>query len=91
MKTLPILIVALALAACNTPNRQAAVGGISADLDRAFRGLDANADGFVSRDEAQRDPAVMRAFDQADRDRDGRLDESEFKSAPPTGYRQTSD
>ena len=88
--------IALALAACvavtacqnmRPAPRDAAAGGMSADLDRAFRGMDTNGDGYISREEALADPAVARGFAEADANRDDRLDRSEFKVAPPTGYK----
>ena len=61
-----VIGLAAAIAACST----------------AFRGLDRDGDGFVSREEARRDDAVARAFDLADRNRDGKLDPEEFRLIP---------
>jgi len=47
--------------------------------DAAFRALDKDGDGWVSRKEAAADPAVARNFDKADKDRDGRLSPLEFQ------------
>lgn len=52
------------------------------DRPEAFRKLDADRDGFVSRREAAAQPEVAANFDRADRNRDGRLDLEEFKSVP---------
>ena len=91
MKATFIAIIAASafagLAGCQSSPRSAAAGGISADLEREFNRLDVNGDGFISREEARRDDAVMRAFDMADKNGDGKLDKSEFKAAPPTGYK----
>jgi hypothetical protein len=91
MKTNVLLVASLVgLGACamggNAP-RTAAAGGITADLAREFERMDANRDGFISREEARADAQVTRQFDQADANRDGRLEPSEFKVAPPTGYK----
>lgn len=77
MKLIWAIGVALALCACSTMDRQA--GPATA---HAFRALDHNGDGYISRDEALKDDAVLRAFDLADRNHDDRLDLDEFKSIP---------
>ena len=46
-----------------------------------FSALDANNDGFVSREEAEALSGFSKAFDEADANRDGRLDASEFTTA----------
>jgi hyperosmotically inducible protein len=53
-----------------------------------FRSLDRNADGFVSRDEASQIPGYERAFDEADENRDGRLNADEFFKAESIQDRQ---
>ena len=72
-----LVIVVTALAACSGMERQA-----GPDAARAFRGLDRNGDGYITRDEARRDDAVARAFDVADRNGDGKLDAEEFRLIP---------
>ncbi len=44
----------------------------------AFRDLDINADGKVSKDEAALDAQLTREFAQVDRDGDGQLSETEY-------------
>ena len=44
----------------------------------AFRDLDVNADGKVSKDEAAIDAQLTREFAQVDRDGDGQLSETEY-------------
>lgn len=46
--------------------------------DAVFATLDANRDGFVSRREARKHAGVLRSFEAADRDGDGRLSPLEF-------------
>jgi Ca2+-binding EF-hand superfamily protein len=71
-----VMLLAAALAACTTLDREAP------DVARAFRALDRDGDGYISRDEARRDDAVARAFDLADRNGDGKLDPAEFRMVP---------
>jgi hypothetical protein len=61
-------------------------GGISEQLLAAFRAMDVDGDGYISRTEAAKDPRTSKLFAQADRNGDGRLDVAEFKSAAPTGF-----
>lgn len=53
-----------------------------------FKKLDANADGYVSKDEAVADAALTSDFAKRDVDGDGKLSESEFATSsstpPPT-------
>ena len=72
-----LVIVVAALAGCSTLEREAGPGAA-----HAFRSLDRNGDGYVTRDEARRDDAVERAFDVADRNGDGKLDPEEFRLIP---------
>lgn len=46
-----------------------------------FKRLDSNGDGYVSRDEARKVKGFDKAFQQADDDRNGKLDASEFTKA----------
>lgn len=45
-----------------------------------FTQLDANADGNISRDEAQNDPRLSSQWDKLDANADGNVDESEFSA-----------
>lgn len=49
--------------------------------DPLFRQLDADGNGYVTRAEAAREPRFLKAFGQADDDRDGMLSSSEFIKA----------
>ena len=48
----------------------------------AFRKLDADKDGFLSRREAAAQPEVAANFDEADRNHDGKLGPEEFETVP---------
>ena len=48
----------------------------------AFRRLDANGDGWLSRAEAAKRPEVGANFQRADANRDGRLSFAEFETIP---------
>jgi Ca2+-binding EF-hand superfamily protein len=72
----PVIVLAI-LAACSTLDREA-----GPDAARAFRTLDRNGDGYITRDESRRDDAVARGFDMADRNGDGKLDPEEFRLVP---------
>lgn len=52
------------------------------DRRAAFRALDTDGDGWVSRREAQARPEVVANFDTADSDHDGRLSFEEFEKIP---------
>ena len=45
-----------------------------------FQKLDANHDGQISRDEAKQSPEVNKNFNQADANKDGKLDAAEFSA-----------
>jgi hypothetical protein len=52
---------------------------LSPAQERQFQDMDANGDGFVSRNEASADSRVERRFALADRNQDGKLDRAEFQ------------
>jgi len=52
------------------------------DRPEAFRKLDTDKDGFLSRQEAAVEPEVAANFDRADRNRDGKLSPEEFEAVP---------
>jgi len=54
-----------------------------------FEKLDANHDGFVSREEAKHNTAVNASFSQADMNKDGKLDEDELIKALSISQRET--
>lgn len=49
-----------------------------------FEALDVNRDGYVSKEEAADEQGLSSTWDEADRNRDGRLDQSEFSAFEPT-------
>ena len=53
----------------------------TAQISEAFKRLDANGDGLISREEAAPARGVAKHFDQADTNRDGSLSAAEFESA----------
>jgi len=53
----------------------------TAQITEAFRLLDANGDGVISREEARMSKGVTKHFDQADTNHDGALSAAEFESA----------
>src|SRR5690349_1225428 len=67
----------------------AAAFAAGAQADK-FRSMDANGDGFVSREEAHAVPGFQDAFDEADENRDGRLDADEFVKADSLFLRQST-
>ncbi len=54
---------------------------LAQDAAAVFAALDANHDGKISRQEAQRNPLVSREFDNADKNHDGFLSKDEFDAA----------
>ncbi|MBI4754362.1 MAG: hypothetical protein HY778_02850 [Betaproteobacteria bacterium] len=64
------------------PGPAAGEGGGGPDtLSARFQALDANADGYVNRQEAVRMRGLAERFDGADANKDGRLDPVEFGKA----------
>jgi hypothetical protein len=50
------------------------------EITQEFRQLDRDQDGFISREDAQKWPDLMRMFDRFDCDHDGRLSRVDFKA-----------
>jgi Ca2+-binding EF-hand superfamily protein len=71
MKALLVLGIGLVLA---TP-------ALAQDAALVFTALDANKDGKVTQAEAQKNPAVVQMFAQADKNKDGGLSKDEFMAA----------
>jgi hypothetical protein len=98
-KAVPILIGALCLlpgAYADSPRDSSAgssaatsssnkpVGGVSRDLEKEFKALDRDGDGFLSRSEVEQKSALQSGFQAADKNADGKLDMSEFQAMEAT-------
>jgi Ca2+-binding EF-hand superfamily protein len=55
-----------------------------ADAGAAFKQLDVDKDGFISKTEAERMKGLVAVFDAADENKDGKLDVAEFAKATAT-------
>jgi len=92
-KTLPFLIAAVSLsltayaqtttrpsdASAAAGSAQPPVGGVSRDLQKEFKDLDRDGDGYLSRAEIEQNSNLKEKFDSADKNGDGKLDQSEFQ------------
>ncbi|MCG2578697.1 EF-hand domain-containing protein [Dechloromonas sp. XY25] len=63
----------------STPGASSTATGGDDAIPPMFKELDANKDGYVSRDEAKRSAEVTARFSEMDTDRDGRITVSEFR------------
>ena len=81
-----ISLIATSTFAAGNDDSKAVPGGISTPLLKAFRMMDTDSDGYISRAEAAKDARTSQFFDLADRNKDGKLDMEEFKLAAPTGF-----
>jgi hypothetical protein len=79
-QAMPILLGAFLFASAAFAQDSKPQGGVSRDLEKQFKNLDRNSDGFVSRDELLGDKALSGGFIEADKNRDGKLDMSEFQA-----------
>ena len=79
-QALPITIGAFLFTSAAYAGDEKPQGGVSRDLEQQFKALDRNGDGFISRDELMADKALSGSFNDADKDRDGKLDMSEFQA-----------
>ena len=64
----------------STPGTSTAAipGGVSRDLEKEFKALDRNGDGYLSREEVG--DSMRAGFEGADKNRDGKLDLAEFQA-----------
>lgn len=56
------------------------VGGAAGGTQMSFRQLDADGDGYITSQEASNSPALTGQWQNADRNSDGRVDQSEFSA-----------
>lgn len=74
--------IAALLVSAGAPCATSDAGAVgSAESSAEFKRVDANRDGYVSRDEARKIKGFDKAFQQADDNRDGKLDAAEFAKA----------
>lgn len=77
-----MLVVAVAAHAQAVPPADSAPPAVSSPppmpMTERFEALDRDGDALISRDEAERDPALVVAFAELDESQDGSLDLAEF-------------
>lgn len=56
------------------------ITALSAEEVKTFDDLDVNSDGYISKDEAMAQKSIERNWTKADKDKNGRLDISEFSA-----------
>jgi hypothetical protein len=61
------------------PTARSTVGGVSRDLQKEFKDLDRDSDGFLSRAEVEGNTNLNGKFETADKNGDGKLDMPEFQ------------
>ena len=61
------------------------ITALSAEEVKTFEELDANSDGYISKDEAMAQKSIERNWAKADKDKNGRLDISEFSAFEAAG------
>lgn len=61
------------------------VTALSAEEVKTFEELDANSDGYISKDEAKAQKSIEQNWTKADKDKNGRLDISEFSAFEGSG------
>ena len=77
----PLALAALAAAALYMTAHRANAADPSPAQAQSFAVLDVNQDGFIDKKEAGASPFLVKAFDSADTDRDGRLSPPEYAKA----------
>jgi Ca2+-binding EF-hand superfamily protein len=58
----------------------ASAGEMQSTYKETFKKLDTNNDGYISKDEAMADKELSKDWSNADKNRDGKLEESEFSA-----------
>ena len=62
-----------------TKEKSRTAGGVSEDMMKEFRALDANKDGFIAKSELGSKADLAKHFAKADKNRDGKLDPAEYQ------------
>lgn len=62
------------------------IAALSAEEVKTFEELDADSDGYISKEEAKADQSINNNWTKADKDSNGHLDISEFSAFEATGY-----
>ncbi len=74
-------LVALMAAVLSLSVAAAHAAETSAVNATSFKVFDSNLDGVIDKKEAEADPSLLKAFDPADADKNGRLDPGEYAKA----------
>lgn len=62
-----------------TTEKNRMAGGVSEDMMKEFRALDADKDGYLTKSELASKPELANNFAKADKDKDGKLDPAEYQ------------
>jgi EF hand len=89
-QAVPILLGGFLLAAAAYAQDAKPQGGVSRDLEKQFKALDRNGDGFLSSEELAGNKDFAAGFKDADKNGDGKLDMPEFQALEANSSRDRS-
>lgn len=89
-RAVPLLLAAFLVGSAAYAQNVRPSGGVSRDLDKQFKAMDRNGDGFLSSEELAADKALAEGFKDADKNGDGRLDLAEFQALEANASRDRS-